>query len=244
MSCLQSYYKYNDHCLQCPIDCLECNDGSSCTSCSAGILVSNLCIRCNDLTYGGSSGCMSCVENNNFIKCEVCDDRYFLDVSTGVCRLCSNYILGAERCRDQNTPTQCLNDMDIILSNRYYLVGISCIQNIKNCKKIADIQANCATCYDGYIMTPSFTCQLCPFLGCKPAGKKVLNNVCSCTDCDVAFYLPIGQVICQACSTANCAFCPGNICSKCLPNFFLSGVICTPALVANCLVLASSNTCQ
>ena len=59
-SCLTTYYKYNDHCLQCPTDCLTCIDGSTCNSCSAGILISNLCIRCTDNTYGGSAGCLSC----------------------------------------------------------------------------------------------------------------------------------------------------------------------------------------
>ncbi len=154
-SCLTSFYQYTDHCLGCPTDCLECIDGSTCTSCTAGILVSNLCIRCDDLTYGGSSGCLSCVENNNFIKCEQCADTYFLDASTGVCRLCSSYITGSVRCRDQNTPTQCLNDAVFQLENRYYLVGISCIQNIKKCKKIADVVGNCAQCYPGYRLNPT-----------------------------------------------------------------------------------------
>ena len=170
---------------------------------------------------------------------------YFLDNSTGVCRLCSQYITGAARCRDQNTPTQCLNDIDAVLSNRYYLVGISCIRNLKNCKKIADVQGNCATCYPGYIMTPTFTCQQCPFIGCKVLNSTVVNNVCTCTECDVGYYLPPASVVCSPCTnTASCAVCPLNSCTKCLPGFYLSGATCLPAVVANCLVLASATTCQ
>ncbi len=116
-----------------------------------GILVSNLCINCTDTTYGGSSGCLKCYQSNNFIQCSKCSDLYFLDSINGVCRLCSNYIPGAARCQDEKTPTQCQNDYNPVLSNRYYLIGISCVQNIKNCKKIIDIHGNCSSCYPGYI---------------------------------------------------------------------------------------------
>ena len=74
---------------------------------------------------------------------------YFLD-EDDICRKCEDNIPGASRCRDQNTPTQCLDDHDAVLTNRYYLVGISCVENTKSCKKIADIHGNCSSCYDGY----------------------------------------------------------------------------------------------
>eukprot|EP00919_Chromeraceae_sp_WS-2016_P078261 GHVR01185363.1.p1 GENE.GHVR01185363.1~~GHVR01185363.1.p1 ORF type:complete len:210 (+),score=15.82 GHVR01185363.1:709-1338(+) len=84
-----------------------------------------------------------CKEKNNFISCTQCDDTYFLDTENK-CRKCSDYITGADRCRDEKTPTQCLNDYNNILSLRYYLVGVLCVQNVNQCKKISDLNGNCA----------------------------------------------------------------------------------------------------
>jgi len=101
---------------------------------------------CTDATYGGSVGCSSCIASNNFITCNQCADTYFLDTN-GVCQSCASFISGALRCRDKNTPTQCLNDYHATLTNRYYLVGITCIANTKSCRKISDIYGNCSQCY-------------------------------------------------------------------------------------------------
>lgn len=101
--------------MSCPTYCSGCSDGSTCTSCSQGILVSNLCVLCTDTTYQGSIGCISCQASNNFISCIKCDDTYFLD-SNGNCQLCSSYISGAIRCSNQNTPTQCQNDYNTTLT--------------------------------------------------------------------------------------------------------------------------------
>ena len=97
---MNGYYLYDDHCLQCPSNCEVCLDGSTCVTCSVGILVSNLCIECTDSTYGGSTGCLNCMEANSFIQCTECDATYFLDADNSVCRKCSDYITGASRCRD------------------------------------------------------------------------------------------------------------------------------------------------
>jgi hypothetical protein len=241
-SCLNSYYQFNNHCLQCPANCLTCADGSTCTSCSVGILVSNLCIQCTDTTYGGSAGCLSCTNYNNFIKCTLCDDTYYLDSSTGVCTLCSSSIVGAIRCRDQNTPTQCSNDYSPTLSSRYYLVGISCVLNSNNCKKISDVLGNCGTCYPGYTMSASNACVQCPFTGCTPANSSVVSNVCTCTLCSSGYYLGAGAVVCSSCPL-HCSVCPAGTCSQCMSGYYLSGGSCLPASVSNCLVYASSSTC-
>lgn len=209
-----------------------CVDGSTCTKCSSGILVSNLCINCTDTTYGGSAGCQACYEQNNFIKCSSCTDMYFLDTVNGVCRDCSLYIPGAARCRDEKTPTQCQNDYDPVLANRYYLIGISCILNAKSCKKIADINGNCFSCYPNYIMS-SGACQACPFSGCVTANATVINNVCTCTVCTRGYYL--AGVTCTACTALHCAICASNTCSACLQGYYFSGGNCLLGSGPNCL---------
>ena len=234
-SCLDEFYFFSDHCLGCPSNCEVCVDGSTCTSCADDyILVSNLCISCVDSTYGGSTGCTTCAEANNFIECSECADLYFLDADNGVCRLCSDYIEGAARCRDEKTPTQCLDDSAVVLTDRYYLVGISCVHNTKSCKKISDIYGNCSSCYDGYYLQAG-ACTLCAtFTGCDSATATVLANVCTCTACDPGYYL-VG-VVCQPCSVAQCSLCPANACSRCLPGLYFSGGTCASSTATNCLV--------
>lgn len=195
---------------------------------------------CTATTYLGSVGCTSCVAKNNFISCTQCADTYFLD-SNGVCQLCSSFIPGAIRCSNQNLPTQCQSDSDAVLTNRYYLVGITCIHNIKSCRKILDIQGNCLNCYDGYTLTAG-SCVACPFTGCKTGSTSVVSNVCTCSDCINGYYLNSGA--CTACSTTNCASCPGNTCASCLTGFYLNLGACTASVVSNCLTYANAATCS
>lgn len=123
------------------------------------------------------------------------------------------------------------------------MVGISCVKNINSCKRISSISGSCSKCYDGYTISPTLTCVQCPFTGCKPANTSVsASNTCQCTDCLSGYYL--SGVNCLACSTANCAVCPGNVCSSCLPNFYFSTPNCLPSTAANCLVAASALTCH
>lgn len=238
-SCLASFYLFQGHCLNCPALCSSCTDGSTCTGCSSGILVSNLCITCQDTTYGGSAGCTACVASNNFISCTVCQDMYYLDAN-GVCQSCAAAITGAVRCRDANTPTQCQNDYSSTLNLRYYLVGITCIANIKNCRKIADINANCSSCYSGYTLN-SGTCTLCAFTGCVAVNASVVGNVCTCTLCQSGYYLTAPT--CTACSALHCTTCPANTCTVCAQGYHLSGAACVSNALTNCLVSASSVAC-
>ncbi len=157
---------------------------------------------------------------------------YFLDTTYGVCRQCSVFIPGAARCRDEKTPTQCLNDYDPVLTNRYYLVGISCISNTKSCKKINDIYGNCSSCYPGYTLTLG-SCVQCPFTGCLAANSNVVNNLCTCTLCSSGYYLT--GVTCTACTTINCAVCLSNVCSACKQGFYFSVNTCLAATALNCV---------
>lgn len=112
------------------------------------------------------------------------------------------------------------------------MVGISCIANTKNCKKIADIFGNCSSCYPNYIIQAG-GCVPCTFTGCDLASAAVVNNVCTCTACVRGFYLT--GVTCTACPTTNCAICAGGVCSACLSGYFFSAGTCAAATVTNCL---------
>ena len=239
-SCLSGFYLFQSSCLSCPTYCSGCSDGSTCTSCSQGILVSSLCVLCTDTTYQGSTGCTNCAASNNFISCTQCADTYFLD-SNGVCQLCSAFITGAIRCSNQNTPTQCQNDYNTTLTERYYLVGITCIKNVKNCRKISDIYGNCSQCYDGYTIS-SGSCVQCTFTGCLAANQTVLSNVCTCTECDSGYYLT--SPTCTACSTTNCAVCPGDTCSSCVTGFWLNGATCSASTASNCKTASTATLCS
>lgn len=241
-SCLSAFYFYQDHCLNCPTNCSVCSDGSTCLTCNVGILVSNLCIVCEDSTYGGSVGCTSCYESNNFIVCSSCADLYYLDPN-GICKSCATYISGAVRCRDQNTPTQCQNDYSSSLAARYYLVGITCVPNANSCRKIADIYGNCSLCYSNYVLTAG-SCVACTYSGCVLANSSVLANVCTCTVCLSGYYLPVASAACSACSTLNCAYCPLNVCSKCVAGFYWGGASCLASTSPNCLVASTASLCS
>lgn len=238
-SCLSSFYLFQTNCLNCPSNCSSCTDGSTCTACIAGILVSNLCITCQDTTYGGSAGCSICVANNNFVMCTQCQTTYFLD-SNGICQSCASYIAGGLYCRDQNTPTQCQNDYNSTLTLRYYLVGITCILNAKSCRKINDIYGNCSSCYSGYVITAG-ACVVCTFTGCVPANSSVVSNTCTCTLCSSGYYLNLG--VCSTCTTLHCATCPGNTCATCVTGYYYSAGSCLVSAVSNCQTTATSLTC-
>ena len=133
------------------------------------------------------------------------------------------------------------------LSNRYYLVGISCIQNSNKCKKIADVLGNCASCYDLYVYNSATkACDQCLFTGCVPANSLVVANVCTCTLCDVGYYLPVGSGTCSACSgVLNCATCTSaSVCTSCIAGYYLaSPSTCTSSSVSNCYRYANASTC-
>lgn len=236
--CLANYYLFQSNCLSCPANCLTCSDGSTCTTCSQGILVSNLCILCTDTTYGGSTGCTTCYNNNNFIACQQCADTYFLS-NTGVCQSCSS-IPGALRCTDQNTPTQCQNDFHVTLTLRYYMVGITCVLNSKSCRKISDIYGNCSQCYAGYALTAG-ACTPCTFTGCDLTTASVVVNICTCTACLTGYY--VSGANCVACAALHCSSCNAGGCTTCATGYHLTGATCTSNALTNCLVSASSLAC-
>lgn len=241
-SCLDGYYLYITQCLACPTNCKTCVDGSTCSSCTSGILVSNLCILCTDLTYGGSVGCTSCTSANSFINCSTCGDTYYLD-SNSNCQTCSSAIPNAARCLDSKTPTQCLSDNDAVLTNRYYLLSISCVLNVNSCRKVKSIIGECVSCYDGYYLSPTFACVQCAFTGCVLTSASVVSNVCTCTSCLSGYRL--NGVNCEACTVGNCDLCPtvATTCTQCKAGYYLSGGVCAVATAPNCQVATAAATC-
>jgi hypothetical protein len=240
--CSTGYYLYNTQCLTCPTNCATCTDGSTCSSCTHGILVSNLCVLCTDTTYGGSVGCTSCYASNSFVVCNTCADTYYLDGSYN-CQLCSSAISNAVRCLDSMTPTQCKDDYDAVLTNRYYLLSVSCVSNVNSCRRVTSIAGDCVSCYTGYYLSGSNVCVQCPFTGCAPANTSVVTNVCTCTACLSGYRL--NGVACQVCTTANCDLCAAAAatCTQCKTGFYLSGAVCAATTLTGCKVASAVATC-
>jgi hypothetical protein len=229
---------YTNHCLPCAANCLTCIDGSTCTSCSSGLLISSLCIECNHSSYGGSLGCLACRNNRYFIQCTLCDDGYFLDTYAGVCRACDLYIIGAAMCNNSKVATQCKNDYSTVLTSRYYLLGTTCVLNTKSCRQMADMLANCSTCYDNYVLAKG-ACVPCPFAGCNAVSTA--SNVCVCYNCTPGYYL--SGVQCLPCIVSHCSTCPtATTCSVCKQGYYLSNpTTCLNATAANCLQSKTSS---
>lgn len=135
-------------------------------------------------------------------------------------------------CSSNKVATQCKNDHDSVLTRRYYLVGISCVLNTKSCKQMADLQGNCSTCYDKYVLTKG-ACLMCPFTGCD--ASTTTNNLCVCFNCTTGYYL--SGVQCLPCSVAHCSLCPtSSTCSICSQGYYLStATSCLNATATNCL---------
>lgn len=201
-----------------------------------------MCVLCTDATYGGSVGCTSCYASNSFVVCSTCADTYYLDVNNN-CQLCSSAIPNAVRCLDSKTPTQCQNDFDATLTNRYYLLSVSCVSNVNSCRRVISIAGDCISCYAGYYLNSSNACVQCTYTGCVLATATVTNNVCTCAVCLPGYRL--NGVTCQACSTLNCALCPAAAatCTQCLTGYYLSGGSCLATSISNCLVASAVATC-
>ena len=75
----------NGNCIKCPQDCVTCetnDEGVACSACGIGFgLVNNSCIDC-------PMGCSSC---KNASSCEVCNDQFVLNATTGLCMDCTSF---------------------------------------------------------------------------------------------------------------------------------------------------------
>lgn len=117
-------------------------------------------------------------------------------------------------------------------------MGISCVHNLKSCKKVSDIYGNCSSCYPNYISNLG-SCQACPYTGCVLSSSSVVSNICTCTQCLSGYYLT--GVTCTPCSTVNCAICAGDVCSACVQGYYFNGGVCALATVGNCLQAKSGS---
>lgn len=133
-------------------------------------------------------------------------------------------------------PLQCSNDAHPTLSNRYYLIGNSCVSNTRLCKGMADTSGTCSTCYfeatGGFYSLSSGSCVLCNVAGCNS-----YSPTCQCLGCSDGYQFINNQ--CIACQTLHCNRCQTLVtaCETCtLAYGRLSSAcqLCQPAHCSNC----------
>ena len=234
-TCLASFRLSGSTCVACPASCTMCPSGT-CTQCAAGFaLIAGTCYACTDGTKGGSAGCTGCTSNNVAVVCVVCSSGYFL-TNSNTCASCSATFANSLSCTSTG-PTQCQNDYVTPISNRYHLVGSSCIANTRNCK-FMNTDGTCSSCYfeNGLYYTLSGTgnCVLCSITGCDNSKLDKAQG-CVCQSC-LPGYRFVNN-LCIACSNLRCTACPDNPnnCTACQDTYGIFSSACAQCNLANCL---------
>ena len=259
-------------CQACSLGCKTCTSGSACTMCNDGFrisggtcsactsncitctalvcntcnalsgLISGICYLCTDSAKQGSAGCLTCTSNPTRILCTSCAAGYFLDSTTQACVQCSTQYPNSILCTATNI-IQCANDQAAILTSRYYLVGNTCVQNLKNCKDMKDSSGKCSSCYfspTAYYSLNSGTgaCVLCN----NVVGCLTYSSTCVCTACQNGYQFINNQ--CNACQNLHCHVCQTSIsaCQGCAPSYGRMSSACVLCQRSNCYNCDGDNT--
>ena len=232
-SCLSGYRFASPNCVTCGAGCTSCTN-SACSTCSSGYaLVSGTCRSCIDTLFGGSAGCTACDGGTSTVTCTACSSGYFL--GTGFCALCSAAYSNSILC-DTTKPLQCLNDLDLVLTNRYYLINDVCVNNANNCKMMADTAGKCSECYFSvtdnvfYRLDTSGAC-----IKCNASGCATYSTDCTCQSCLPGYQFVNNQ--CIACQNLHCEQCANNTlsCTKCASSYGIFSTTCSLCLKSNCV---------
>jgi hypothetical protein len=243
--CPKSYYQEDKTCKECPTNCEECENKSTCKVCNKGyILLDGKCVdRCPDKFTERNSKCVPCTDSN----CLDCDN-----VDTRQCKSCGNSFYLKEDTKE------CVP----ICPKGYFIKGLNskicsrCTDNCENCSnskicekcvspyKLKD--GNCVKeCGDGYTAdSTDLQCKYCVDENCKKCDS---NNPASCIECKDPFlnfnskclpncpegYYKNAEGICIKCAEDDCINCnnPLTGCKECKPpkiNFLGKCVIVCP----------------
>ncbi|KAL4496784.1 hypothetical protein ABPG73_011750, partial [Tetrahymena malaccensis] len=235
--CDIGYYLNNGTCIQCLSECQECQNGTQCTVCKGGKILSpsKICI-CPSQQFWNGSKCIAC-QNTTCDTCNTSDSTK--------CLTCpSNFYLFNQNCSPDCPPLTYKN------SNNFTCE--SCLTNCKTCIDSTSCQVckpsfylsadqkNClTTCPSGYQQNSnSFSCIPCQDSNCQQCQQstdqctKCGNNYnlqggkCQ-QSCDPTYYSD--SFVCKLCSQkySNCQVCNSTQCLQCLPNYFLYNGTCT-----------------
>lgn len=114
-------------------------------------------------------------------------------------------------------------------------ICMQCPANCQNCTVAATTTTTtCLDCTDGYFITASGQCQVCPNTCLLCISQSI------CTQCVNGNYL--SNSTCQPCPT-NCLTCTdANTCTSCSVGYYPSSGVCQPC-VNNCTSCTSPTFC-
>ncbi|ELP94370.1 hypothetical protein EIN_401330 [Entamoeba invadens IP1] len=237
VECPTNYYSSSGSasCRKCDTTCVTCNSTNGyCTSCQIGYATNNkvctmcavgyyehnnACKQCENGTHsstGGSTACTPCQGGYysliGYSECVHCADASVLAVkggqyanaATNGCKLC------AAGTYSEHNATSCTSCGDDTYSKEGATRCKACLSVCNTCDKTT---GECLTCYSGYQLNASQSCEICQ-RGTHSYGTK-------CDDCEeMKYQSEEGQSVCLACST-NC-YIDGS-CTLCHDGYYSTG---------------------
>jgi hypothetical protein len=207
-ACANGLQLVNSKCIQCPDNCLQCNNGN-CQTCipgytpnTAGTCVPNCILPCATCVDNKPSVCTSCFSSAT--------------LSNGTCVLSLS-------CNSTGTCTDCGQGLGYFLLGQY-CYSCSQIVTISNCLQCS--QANqqvCSICNDGFYLDSTGLCPACPSSCLTCIGSTL------CTSCQLGYTLPSDQSQNQCIQCLSpCATCYGTstYCTTCISGFTKNGWKC------------------
>ncbi|ELP89830.1 protein serine/threonine kinase, putative [Entamoeba invadens IP1] len=221
--CASGYYEHNNVCKPCENGTHSSTSGSTaCTPCQGGyysLIGYSECVHCDglcgDRCDAASGKCLSCISGYVLQptgECVGCEGGQYANATTNSCKLCVSGMYS-----EQNAPS-CTSCGDGTYSKEGATRCKACLSICNTCDKTTGV---CLTCYSGYQLNASQSCEICR-RGTYSYGTK-------CVDCEEMKYQnEEGQSFCLACS-ANCASCDktNGKCTTCKSGYGYDSGICT-----------------
>ena len=247
-------------CYQCVLNCLDCADNTSCTTCHNLSLWNASTLIC-EADCSPVVECLSCDLVSNSVNCTGCNYDFSLDTANNVCsEVCGDGMAGGnETCDDGNVLDGDGCSSVCQVESAYFCQNSpsNCYQCVQNCLDCID-NSSCTSCHNlsDWNVT-SLTCDA----NCSPVVEclscDLVNNSINCTGCNYGYSLDSGSNQClqvcgdgmtggnEACDDGNVL--DGDGCSSaCLIEnaYFCEGA---PSLcyqcVLNCLDCADNTSC-
>ena len=242
-ACNFGYYLSGSICVQCPSNCINC-DQLRCTTCIFGYGLSwGSCSPCTEVCSFCFSYCFECTST----RCTRCWTGYYLD--SGSCLRCP---LICRTC----TSTACSTCV-----SGYYLSGSTCNECKNSCSSCFSLcstcsNSECLTCDSGYYITSGGSCYSCIYSCNKCYSNCITCNETQCLKCSSGYGLSGTSCIqcntsCSSCSH-NCITCKNSLCIPCDSGYYSSNGYCyqcsksCSSCFNNCLICTNTecSTCK
>ncbi|ELP83590.1 protein serine/threonine kinase, putative [Entamoeba invadens IP1] len=221
--CASGYYEHNNACKPCENGTHSSTGGSTeCKPCQGGyysLIGYSECVHCDGLCGdhcdAASGKCLSCISGYVLQptgECVGCEGGQYANTATNSCKLCA-----AGTYSEQNA-TSCTSCVE----GHYSFEGATrckaCSSVCNTCDKTTGV---CLTCYSGYQLNASQSCEIC--------RRGTYSYGIECVDCEeMKYQSEEGQSLCLACNT-NCASCDktNGKCTTCKAGYGYDDGSCT-----------------